>query len=80
MGMGVEEESDPVAMEVAVATPRDGVSRAGDVFKTTGPVPVQVVVPVPPELMAIGVEENREPVEIEVAVAAPREGLVRVGD
>jgi hypothetical protein len=35
-------------MDVAVATPREGVVREGEVERTTDPEPVEVVVPVPP--------------------------------
>ena len=40
--------ADPVVRLVAVATPRTGVMRVGEVFKTVLPDPVDVVTPVPP--------------------------------
>jgi hypothetical protein len=45
----VKQESPPVTtILLAVALPSEGVIKVGDVFKTTEPVPVLVVTPVPP--------------------------------
>ena len=62
-------------MLVALATPIFGVTRAGDVARTTAPLPVEVVPPVPPlatakvpasvmvPLVVIGPPEVVRPVE-----------------
>ncbi len=44
----VEEVMVKPLIEVAVATPNTGVTSVGELERTTDPVPVEVVVPVPP--------------------------------
>jgi hypothetical protein len=47
--VSVEPETFPEAIkDVAEAAPKVGVIKVGDVFKTTEPLPDEVVVPVPP--------------------------------
>ena len=71
--------------EVADATPRIGVTRVGDVFKTTDPVPEDAATPVPPEATDNGVTKVAEFAEIDpdkltdVPVAAPSTGVMSVG-
>jgi hypothetical protein len=46
--LGVPTAPRPTATLVALAAPRIGVTRVGDVDRTTLPVPVEEVTPVPP--------------------------------
>ena len=70
-------EDEPVTrwvldeMEVAVATPSEGVVREGEVERTTDPEPVEVVVPVPPLRTGSAVPERVTASVPEVVMGEP---------
>jgi hypothetical protein len=67
--------SPEICKLVANASPSVGVMSVGEIASTTDPIPVLVVVPVPPLVIAKAFVKDKE-----VAVATPKIGVIKVGD